>query len=126
MTTRIVLALAIAAASAPALAAGDAAMGAKLFLQCRACHTQAAGDRNGVGPNLNGIVGAKAAQREGFVYSAPMAASGLVWTPANLDKFLTRPGALVPGTKMIFGGIAAQKARDDVIAYLGTLQASKR
>ncbi|TRW14441.1 c-type cytochrome [Glacieibacterium frigidum] len=118
MKTLIILALATAT---PAIAAGDPAVGARLFLQCRACHTQ--GDRNGIGPNLSGIVGAKAAQRSGYTYSPALIASGLTWTPENLDKFLTKPGVLVPGNKMTFPGIATQKGRDDVIAYLATLKA---
>lgn len=103
-----------------ALAAGDAVNGGKLFAQCRACHTTGAGERNGLGPNLNGVVGAKSGTRAGYAYSPAMAKANLVWTPATLDKFLTRPSALVPGTKMAFAGVAAAKSRDDLIAYLTT------
>jgi cytochrome c len=121
-------ALATLAAAFPqaAVASGDPVFGGKLFLQCRACHTTGAGERNGVGPNLNGVVGAKSGSRPGYVYSPAMAKAGLVWTPATLDKFLTRPSALVPGTKMAFAGVSAQKGRDDLIAYLSTFKAAKR
>jgi cytochrome c len=105
-----------------ASAAGDAALGGKMFLQCRACHTIAAADRNGIGPNLNSIVGAKAASRSGFTYSPALVKAGIVWTPDKLDAFLTRPSALVPGTKMAFAGIANPKSRADMIAYLATLK----
>jgi len=44
-----------------------------------------------------------------------------VWDAANLDKWLTDPSALVPGTKMAFAGIASPALRADVIAYLKTV-----
>ncbi len=114
------------AASNPAQAAGDPVMGGRLFLQCRACHTVGPAENSGVGPNLNGVVGAKAASRAGYSYSPAMAKSGLVWTPATLDTFLTKPSALVPGTKMPFAGVASPKSREDLIAYLATLQGAQR
>lgn len=109
-----------------ATAQGDPARGGKLFLQCRACHTVAPADRNGVGPNLNGVAGAKAAAKPGYAFSPALKASGIVWTGAKLDAFLQRPSALVPGTKMMFPGIAAPQNRADVIAYLVTLKPGKR
>jgi cytochrome c len=47
--------------------------------------------------------------------------SGLTWDEATLDRWLTNPSALVPGTKMFFKIDDAQ-ARADVIAYLKQLQ----
>lgn len=121
------LILAVAAALPHgAQAAGDPATGAKLFLQCRACHTVGAGEASGVGPNLSGVVGAKAASKPGYVYSPALAKAGIVWTPTTLDTFLTRPSTLVPGTKMAFSGVAAPKARADLIAYLATLKPARR
>lgn len=109
-----------------AAAQGDPARGGKLFLQCRACHTVGAAERSGVGPNLNGVVGAKAATRAGYTFSPALTKSGIVWTSAQLDAFLKRPSALVPGTKMAFPGIAAPQNRADVIAYLVTLKPAKQ
>lgn len=109
-----------------ATAGGDPAQGQRIFLQCRACHTVAPGDRNGIGPNLSGAVGAKSASHPGYTYSPALTKSEIVWTPAKLDAFLTRPSGLVPGTKMAFGGIAVAKNRADLIAYLSTLKAAKR
>lgn len=109
-----------------ALAQGDPVRGGKLFLQCRACHTVGAAERNGVGPNLNGVAGAKAASKPGYTFSPALAKSGIVWTGAQLDAFLKRPSALVPGTKMAFPGIAAPQNRADMIAYLVTLKPAKR
>jgi cytochrome c len=41
----------------------------------------------------------------------------LTWDEATLDRWLTNPSALVPGTKMFFQLSSAQD-RADVIAYL--------
>ena len=77
---RMMLTMAVAAAAlAPGLALaqdGDAAAGQRVFNQCRACHTPDPGGRNGVGPNLWGIVGRRAASIEGFRYSANMRTLG--------------------------------------------------
>ncbi|MGA1797206.1 cytochrome c family protein [Sphingomonas sp. 4RDLI-65] len=126
--TRIGIIAAIACVALPqaASAAGDPVFGGKLFLQCRACHTPGPGERNGIGPNLNGVVGAKSAVRPGYVYSPAMKKAGVTWTAANLDNFLTRPSAVVPGTKMAFGGIANPTNRAAVIAYLTTLKPPAR
>ena len=47
-------------------------------------------------------------------------AKGIVWTPENLDKYLTNPKAMVPGNKMAFPGLPVAQDRADVIAYLAT------
>ncbi len=113
---------AVIAVSAPAApAAGDAASGAKLFAQCRVCHSVEPG-KNGLGPSMHGVVGRKAATLAGFNYSPAMKASGFVWTDAKLNDYLRAPMKSVPGTKMAFAGIADDKRRADVIAYLDTLK----
>jgi cytochrome c len=100
-------------------AAEPAARGRILFLQCRACHGVAAGEPHKVGPNLHGILGAAAASRPGFAsYSAALKASGLVWTEAELDRFLAAPGRAVPGTSMAFAGMERPADRAALIAYL--------
>ena len=57
---------------------------------------------NGVGPNLFGIAGRKAATVDGFNYSGPMKAAGITWTDDNLAKWVAGPAKMVPGTKMAF------------------------
>lgn len=116
--------VALANPRAPATAP-DPVRGGKLFLQCRACHTATAGGANTVGPSLAGVVGARAATRPGYSYSQALTKSGIVWTVPALDGFLTHPSRAVPGTKMIFAGMAEAKARADVIAYLQTRNAGK-
>jgi cytochrome c len=106
--------------TAPA-SAQDAAAGQRVFNQCRACHTIDEGGRNGVGPNLHGVVGRKAASIEGFRYSPNMrelAEGGLTWTEENLDKYLTNPKSMVPRGSMAFAGIRNDQQRKDLIAYL--------
>ncbi len=48
-------------------------------------------------------------------------ASGLTWTEDNLDRWLTNPSTLVPGTKMFFK-IDDPQARADIVAYLKELK----
>jgi cytochrome c len=106
---------------APPAAAQDAAAGQRVFNQCRACHTIDEGGRNGVGPNLHGIVGQPAGQREGFRYSPNMrelAEGGLTWTEENLRKYLTNPRSVVPRGTMAFAGIRNPQQMDDLLAFL--------
>jgi cytochrome c len=117
-------AAALLAQSVPALAQ-DAAAGQRVFAQCRACHTVDNGGRNGVGPNLFGIYGKKAGQREGFRYSANMqelAQGGLTWTSENLNIYLRNPKDLVPRGSMAFAGVRNDEQRANLIAYLQTLK----
>lgn len=114
--------LAATSFSSASFAEGDAVKGKKVFKKCKACHTVDQGGKNLVGPNLFGIVGAPAAQKEGYKYSAAMIDSGLTWDDATLDLYLKKPKALVKKTKMTFVGLKKDKHRDNVIAYLKTLQ----
>ena len=116
-----VLAL-LAGSTIAANAAGNAKAGEAVFKRCAVCHTSDKGGGDGLGPNLFGIVGRKAATRPGFAYSAPLQKSGLVWTEANLTKWTAGPARMVPGTKMAFAGISSKKQQADVTAYLVSLK----
>lgn len=98
--------------------AQDAAAGEKDFLVCRACHQIGPGAQNAVGPVLNGVVGRKAGSYPGYEYSDANKGSGIVWTPEELDKYLTSPQTVVPHTKMLFPGLDDPQKRKDVIAFL--------
>ncbi len=105
----------------PATAA-DAQAGAKVFrTQCSACHTVEEG-KHRVGPSLFGVFGRKNGQAEGFKYSAANKKADLTWDEATLDKYLTNPRALIPGTTMAFVGIRNATQRENVIEYLKTVK----
>jgi cytochrome c len=117
--------LALAAAMAGSLvlpaAAQDAAAGQRVFNQCRACHSIDAGGRNGVGPNLHGIIGRKAGSIEGFRYSPSLrerAGTGLTWDEATLRAYITNPKAVVPSGSMSYPGLRNEQQLNDLIAYL--------
>ncbi len=63
------------------------------------------------------MVGRQAGTVADYAYSPALKASGLTWDQANLDRWLTNPQALVPGTKMYFL-LKDPQSRADIIAYL--------
>ena len=106
-------------ASLPApYSTGDLDNGEAKFAICKSCHTLTAGGPDMTGPNLNGIFGRKVASKPGYNYSDPMKTQAFTWDTDHLDKWLTDPKAMVPGTKMTFVGFKDPKDRIDVIAYL--------
>jgi cytochrome c len=118
-----VASVAFAASAGQAFAAGDAAAGEKVFAKCKACHQVGAGAKNAVAPELNGLAGRKAGSVEGYNYSEPMKASGITWDEASFKEFIKNPKAKVPGTKMIFQGLASEGDQDNVWAYLSAFKA---
>jgi len=107
----------IVAVQAPSTAQTAPAAGAQAFAACRACHTLNKGGRNGVGPNLNGVIGRQAGSVAGFNYSPAMKASGLKWDDKTLNEFIAAPMKKVPGTRMPIG-VADPAKRAALIAYL--------
>lgn len=101
-------------------AAADAADGEKLFRQCKACHKLEDG-ANGTGPYLFGVVGREVDTAAGYAYSGALEKVVDVWTPENLNHFLTDPKGFAPGTKMTFKGIKDIGDRANLIAYLATI-----
>jgi cytochrome c len=102
--------------------AQDAADGERVFKsQCSICHSPKTG-RNIVGPSLSGVVGRHSGIIPNFQYSSANRASGLVWDPATLDRYLAAPGQVVPGTLMTYPGLKDAHQRGDLIAYLATLR----
>jgi cytochrome c len=95
--------------------------GAAAAKKCAACHTFAKGEKNGVGPNLYGVVGDKIGEGRGFNFSAAMKSKGGTWTIDALNQFITNPKGYVPGTAMGFAGIQKDSERADVLAYLNSL-----
>ena len=111
------------AASGPSLATllatGDAAAGEKVFAKCVTCHTVNAGGANGVGPNLNAVLGAAIGSHvPGFAYSSALSGHGGTWTYENMDAWLQSPRAFANGTKMSFAGLSSAEDRANVILYM--------
>jgi cytochrome c2 len=99
-----------------------AADGADIFNNnCAVCHSSDPGT-NKLGPSLAGVVGRKSASIGDYSYSPAMSKIGLTWDTATLDKYLTDPQKVVPGTKMLFPGIKDDGDRKALIDYLATLQ----
>lgn len=115
----LVFALLTSLAAGPALAAD----GAKLFnTQCKVCH--GAATSTPMGPSLKGAAGGRIAAKADFKYSDGLkkkAATAKTWTDANLDAFLTNPGAFAPGTRMA-ARVATPENRAAIIAHLKTLK----
>ncbi len=108
------------------LASADAGKGASVFKKCKACHTPDQGGANRVGPNLWDIVGRAKGSAAGYKYSDAMMSKGGAWTLADLDGFLAKPKAFLPGTKMGFFGIKETADRAALIAYLNSLSATPK
>jgi cytochrome c len=115
--------LAALALMSTAWADGDATAGAKVFAQCSACHAVGAGAQSSVGPVLNGVVGRPAGTYPSYRYSSAMRKSGLTWDEPTLMQYLKGPEKLVPGSKMVFPGLASEADIVNVIAYLKQQQA---
>ena len=120
LATAVVL---LAAASVHAVASperppGDPSRGKTVYQVCMGCHSL---DEDDVGPHHRGVVGRVAGTVPGYAYSPALKNSHIVWSPDTLDRWLTNPQALVPGTKMYFSMADPQK-RADLIAYLTELK----
>ena len=100
--------------------AQDAEAGKKVFNKCRACHQVGPTAKNGVGPELNGLIGRKAGSVEGYNYSDANKNSGLTWDEATVAEYIKNPKAKVPGTKMAFAGISKEQEIKDLTAFLKT------
>ena len=102
--------------AAPATDPAKVAAGKVIFQQCAACHS-ILGD--GVGPDLRGVYGRKAASESHYRrYSPAMKASDIIWDEQNLRSFLKDPAAKVKGTFMLFPGLKSVKDLDDVVEFL--------
>ncbi|OCX66676.1 hypothetical protein BFP70_00490 [Thioclava sp. SK-1] len=103
-----------------ALGTGDAAKGEKVFNKCKACHKM--DGSNGTGPHLDGVVNRAIGGVDGFAYSDAMAGHGGTWDYAALDAWLEKPKDFIPGNKMSFAGLRKPEDRNDLIAYLESVQ----
>ena len=74
--------------------------------RCGGCHAL---DRDKEGPRLGGIYGRRAGSGGDYPYSSALRESGIVWTDDTLDRWLTDPEAMVPGSDM---GFRLEKAEE--------------
>ncbi len=107
-----------AAAGSGLMALADIDKGKKVFRKCKACHKVKAGGKNGVGPNLYGVVGRDIASSDGFKYSDVLQGKDGKWDVESLNAFLLKPKEWAPGTKMAFGGLRKEVDRASLIAWL--------
>lgn len=99
----------------------DASRGQRLFGQCAACHTIARGAPDQAGPNLFNVVNSPVAGvSPTFGYTYALKQKGGRWTIPRLHRWLANPRRFVPGTQMLFPGLADPIDRADVIAFLTT------
>ncbi len=125
----VAMAALLGVATAPVFGAEANANAGKTFFsaQCALCHSAEANDNGGAqGPNLQGILGRKAATTS-YSYSPALKSSGLTWDQATLDRFLASPTTVVPGSAMVIP-VPQQTDRENLVAYFtavrdGTLRA---
>ncbi|MBS0349525.1 MAG: c-type cytochrome [Proteobacteria bacterium] len=121
VATALLVLAALAPLPAGAATAGDPARGEAIYARCLACHALA---YNRTGPKHCGLFGRRAGGVAGFSYSPAMAHADIVWNGNTLDRFLTNPTAMIPGTAMGYAGIADAQERADLIAWLRQANAS--
>ena len=108
----------LALLTASPVLAQDAAAGAKVFNQCRACHQVGETAKNLIGPKLNGLFGRTAGSVEGFKYSDANIKSGIVWSEEIFAEYIRDPKAKIPGTKMVYAGLKNDQQITDLTAFL--------
>jgi cytochrome c len=105
-------------ASSALTAEKDAALGARAFRACAACHSVEA-NRNMTGPSLADIWNRKAGSVSSFPrYSEAMKSSDVIWNEKTLDGYLENPAQFMPGNHMTFPGVPDEKTRKGIIAFL--------
>jgi len=109
----------------PLLASADLAAGEALARrQCGSCHTMNEGGRNGVGPNLHNIMGRAKGAVEGFNSSAALRGKAGTWGYEEMNAWLKKPSAYIPGSRMAYAGLNSDKQRADIVLYLRSLAAT--
>ena len=102
--------------------AADVAKGEKVFKKCKACHVLD-NEKNKTGPHLVGLFGREAGSVKNLKkYSKAIRGSGIVWIVETLDGYLENLKKYPKGGKMAFAGLKKEKDRQNVIAYLESMQ----
>ena len=118
MVSALLAALPARGATPPdGVAKGDPVRGHELYQsRCTACHSL---DQSRTGPAHRGVFDRRAASVPGFDYSPALQHSGVRWTAANLNRWLTDPEAFIPGQKMGYQ-VSDPVDRRDIIAFLAS------
>ena len=96
---------------------GDPVRGHALYQsRCTACHSL---DHSRIGPAHRGVFDRIAGSVPGYDYSPAVKHSGVRWTAANLNRWLTDPQAFIPGQKMGYQ-VPDPVDRQDLIAFLAS------
>jgi cytochrome c len=96
-------------------AAGDPARGRQIFeKRCTGCHAL---EQNREGPRLQGVFGRTSGTVPGYPYSPELIKAAIVWDESSLDRWLSGPDILVPGTNMDFH-VPKPEERRDLISLL--------
>jgi cytochrome c len=100
------------------LPTAGAMTGADLFKQqCATCHALDAGDPPRQGPLLAGVYGRKPGHVAGFHFSPGYDTADFVWDEPHLDRYLSDPQAVFPGSMMVYKQKNAD-TRKAIIAFL--------
>lgn len=102
---------------------GDPAAGKQVYARCMACHSPG---YNRTGPLHCGLFGRLSGTVPTYNYSQAMKDAAITWNAKTLDWFLHAPMEAVPGTKMTYAGVKDDGDRQDLIAYLATLDADSK
>jgi len=105
--------------------AADITAGKEVFkAQCILCHSAEPDDNGGAqGPDLHDVFGRQSGTTN-FGYTDALVKAKLTWDQPTLDRFLSSPGSVVPGTAMVIA-VPDKKQRTDLIAYLQSVKDKK-
>jgi cytochrome c len=108
----------LASGAASGAEQGDPARGARVYRACAACHSLEP-DKNMTGPSLAGVWNRKAGSLASFSrYSPALKSTNVVWDQQTLDAWLKDPRGFIPQNRMTFAGVADDRARADLVAFL--------